>query len=242
MDLIELRNKICSLFKGSKEELSEILRMVDEDQAIFPFNEFEHMLALMIEGAGITFNQYLDVRSDYIAKNPNLWIFEISAPRGFGEKFAQTYVHGKCPALEKPSKKLHSEYSGDYDFWFEGIRIEVKASRAVDSRSEEPLYVKALSRNSKSPFLMNFQQLKPQCCDVFIWVAVFRDVIVIWVMASSEVKGNQAYSKGQHRGNSGNEGQLHINQDNIGMLEPYELGMGDLADAIRMAAKRNTAE
>lgn len=85
---------------------------------------------------------------------------------------------------------------------------------------------------------MNFQQLKPQCCDVFIWVAVFRDEIVLWVMSSTEVQSNPLYSKGQHRGNKGNEGQLHIKHDNIDVLSEYELKDDNLEDAIRKAAKR----
>lgn len=240
MDLIELKNKICTEFTGVPDELVRILKLVDEDQSTFPFNEYEHLICNLIEIKGLTYQQYLDIRTEYIAKNPNLYIFEISAPRGFGESFAQTYVHAKCPDLKKPSKKLHSIYSGEYDFWLDGIRIEVKASRAVDSESDEPLYVKALSRHSGRPFLMNFQQLKPQCCDVFCWVAVFRDEIVIWVMSSKDVESNSFYSKGQHRGNSGNEGQLHINQDNIHVLDKYELGSKDLKAAIIAAAKAST--
>jgi len=123
--------------------------------------------------------------------------------------------------------------------WLDGIRIEVKASRVVDSNSDEPLYMKALSRNSNKNFLMNFQQLKPQCCDVFIWVAVFRDQIVLWVMSSKEVLSNPLYSKGQHRGNKGNEGQLHIKQDNIALLNDFELRSDNLEEAIRLAAARN---
>ena len=119
-----------------------------------------------------------------------------------------------------------------------GITIEVKASRAVDSDSDEPLYVKALARVTKRKFLMNFQQLKPQCCDVFIWVAVFRDEIVLWIMSSNEVQNNPLYSKGQHRGNKGNEGQLHIKHDNIHVLSMYELKDDNLEEAIRKAAKR----
>ncbi len=139
---------------------------------------------------------------------------------------------------ESSIKKLDPDYSGQYDFWLDGIRIEVKASRAVDSGSDEPLYIKALSRNTLKPFLMNFQQLKPQCCDVFIWVAVFRDQIVLWVMNSSEVQNNPLFSKGQHRGNSGNEGQLHIDQNNIHLLNKHELSNADLGKSIRNAAKR----
>ena len=239
MELTELKNKIIESFSGSASDLEEVLQMVDDDQSIFPFKEYEHLICNLIERGGLTYEQYIDIRTEYISANPNLWVFEISAPRGFGEKFAQTYVQGKCSKLKSPNKKLDPNYSGDYDLWLDGIRIEVKASRAVDSDSEEPLYMKALSRKTDKNFLMNFQQLKPQCCDVFIWVAVYRDQIVLWVMSSKEVLENPSYSKGQHRGNKGNEGQLHIRQDNVAQLEKYELQGDNLEQAIRDAAKRN---
>ena len=85
---------------------------------------------------------------------------------------------------------------------------------------------------------MNFQQLKPQCCDVFIWVAVFRDEIVLWIISSSEVQNHTLFSKGQHRGNKGNEGQLHIKHDNIHQLNDFILDGDNLEQAIRDAAKR----
>ncbi|MGI6411834.1 MAG: hypothetical protein ACOX0V_11485 [Bacteroidales bacterium] len=58
-------------------------------------------------------------------------------------------------------------------------------------------------------------------------------------MSSKEVLENPSYSKGQHRGNKGNEGQLHIRQDNVAQLEKYELQGDNLEQAIRDAAKRN---
>ena len=239
MELTELKTKIIESFTGSAGDLEEVLQMVEDDQSIFPFNEYEHLICNLIERGGLTYEQYIDIRTEYISANPNLWVFEISAPRGFGEKFAQTYVQGKCSNLKNPSKKLDPQYAGDYDLWLDGIKIEVKASRAVDSDSDEPLYMKALSRDTEKNFLMNFQQLKPQCCDVFIWVAVYRDQIVLWVMSSKEVLNNPSYSKGQHRGNKGNEGQLHIRQDNIDQLAPYEFQGDNLERAIREAAGRN---
>jgi hypothetical protein len=239
MELTELKIKIIDSFIGSADDLEEVLQMAEDDQSTFPFNEYEHLICNLIERGGLTYDQYIDIRTEYVSANPNLWIFEISAPRGFGEKFAQTYVQGKCSKLKIPSKKLHQNYVGDYDLWLDGIKIEVKASRAVDGDSSEPLYMKALSRNTEKNFLMNFQQLKPQCCDVFIWVAVYRDQIVLWVMSSKEVLENSSYSKGQHRGNKGNEGQLHIRQDNIGKLAAYELKDDNLEKAIRDAAERN---
>ena len=96
----------------------------------------------------------------------------------------------------------------------------MKASRAVDFDADEPLYVKALASDSTKRFDMNFQQVKPACCDVFVWVGVWRDVIRHWVLASREMASNRYYSTGQHRGNIG-EGQLHLRHDNIHEFAVY---------------------
>lgn len=98
--------------------------------------------------------------------------------------------------------------------------------------------MKALSKKTKKRFLMNFQQLKPQYCDVFIWVAVFRDEIILWIMNSDEVLNNPLYSKGQHRGNLGHEGQLHVKEDNIHQLDKYILKNDDIESAIKAAVSR----
>lgn len=241
MELTDLKSKIIESFNGKESDLDEILQIVDDDQSIFPFNEYEHLICNLIENNGLTYEQYINIRTEYISENPNLWIFEISAPRGFWEKFAQTYVQGKCSKLKKPNKKLDPNYSGDYDLWLDWIKIEVKASRAVDSDSEDPLYMKALSRNTNKNFLMNFQQLKPQCCDVFIWVAVYRDQIVLWVISSKDVLTHPLYSKWQHRGNKGNEWQLHIKKDNIDTLSQYELMDDNIEKAIRDAYNKQTS-
>lgn len=235
MELSELTDRITSSFNGSKADLEDVLRLVEQDQAIFPFNEYEHLICNLIEKGGLTYDQYIEIRTEYISENPNLWIFEISAPRGFGEKFAQTYVQGKCSKLKKPSKKLDPNYSGQYDLWLDGITIEVKASRAVDRDSDEPLYMKALSRDTKKRFLMNFQQLKPGCCDVFIWVAVFRDEIVLWLISSKDVASNPLYSP-QHRG--GIEGQVMVTSENVNLLSKYELTDDNIEKAIRRAASQ----
>jgi hypothetical protein len=235
MELTELRDKIRSSFTGSKEDLEAVIAIVEEDRAIFPFNEYEHLICNLINRGGLSYEQYIEIRTEYISENPNLWIFEISAPRGFGESFAQTYIQGKSSKLKKPSKKLDPNYSGQYDLWLDGITIEVKASRAVDRDSDEPLYMKALSRDTKKRFLMNFQQLKPGCCDVFIWVAVFRDEIILWIISSKDVASNPLYSS-QHRG--GIEGQVMVTSENVNLLSKYELTDDNIEKAIRSAASQ----
>ena len=181
------------------------------------------------------------MRDNYIARNLYLYIFEISAPRTFGEAWAQGHLKELVPELAKSTKKLDPGYSGQYDFLLDGkIRIEVKASRAVDAGVDAPLYVKALSSDSAEPFWMNFQQIKPACCDVIVWIAVWRDVIRYWVWSSREIETNPAYSKGQHRGNVG-EGQLHVTHENIRAFDAYLVAPNKLADAIRDAYRRQQA-
>ena len=84
---------------------------------------------------------------------------------------------------------------------------------------------------------MNFQQIKPAHCDVFVWIAVWRDVIKYWVLSSDEVKQNKYYSKGQHRGNVG-EGQLHLKDDNIHEFERFEVKPDKLKEAVVEAYQR----
>lgn len=211
---------------------------VEELFSVFPFNEFEYVIATLVGRDVLSLDQYYELRDSYIERNVFLYIFEISAPRTFGEAWAQGHLRELVPELKKPSKKLDSTYSGEYDFFLDGqIRIEVKASRAVDAKSDEPLYVKALASDSPKTFWMNFQQVKPACCDVFVWIAVWRDKIRYWVLSSHEVENHRNYSPGQHRGNTG-EGQLHVRDDNIRHFVSYEAPSNLLAAAIRGAYER----
>ena len=166
-------------------------------------------------------DDYIRLEKEYGARNKFLYTFEFSGPRTFGESWAQEYIHDCVPQLQTPSKDHDQNYSGEYDFWYKGIRIEVKASRAVEDKSGGKLVDKALySSDTQSRFNMNFQQIKPACCDVFIWMGVWRDAIRFWVLSSEEVESNEYYSRGQHRGNVG-EGQLWIKQTNIDKFDQY---------------------
>lgn len=212
-------------------------------ESVYPFNEYEYILSNLLGMDSIELRDYLEIREDYTNRNEYLHIFEkYGSPTSFGITWAQSYVHSISPELKKPSKKTKPSFDNEYDFFYplpngDEIRIEVKASRAVDARSSEPLYVKALSSMSKLPFDMNFQQIKPKCCDVFVWVAVWRDAIKCWILSSKEVENNKFYSKGQHRGNT-DEGQLHINHTNVAEFEKYEAKPSELLAKIMEAFNR----
>ena len=215
----------------------EFRTQLEDLKSVFPFSEFEYIISHLLAADKFTLGEYYELRNDYIQRNLYLYLFEISAPRGFGETWAQGQLKALVPSLLAPSKKLDPEYSGQYDFVLPpNIRIEVKASRAVAFQTDGPLYIKALASTSRTPFDMNFQQIKPACCDVFVWLAAWRDVVKYWVIPSNEVENHPDYSRGQHRGNVG-EGQLHLNQSNIAAFDKYLCSSDRLGEAITRASE-----
>ena len=216
----------------NREEFQERL---DSLVSVYPFNEYEYVISTLLAMDVLTLDGYHELRERYVSRNQHLRLFEMSSPT-YGT-WAQDHLKALVPGLLEPSDAIDPDYSRQYDFFFGDSRIEVKASRAVDRDSRGPLYVKAITSDSAKRFDMNFQQLKPSCCDVFVWVAVWRDVIRYWVLSSYEVETNPHYSKGQHRGNVG-EGQLHVRHDNIQDFTEYEVRSNRLEEAIRAAYDR----
>lgn len=216
----KLRKQLDSLIDRLSHS-DEFRAKLDDLKSVYPFSEYEYIISHLLAAKKLTLDEYHEIRNDYIDRNLYLYLFEISAPRGFGEVWAHGHLKQLAPSLQRPSKKLDKKYSGQYDFFLPPkIRIEVKASRAVDFELDEPLYIKALASDSNRPFDMNFQQIKPACCDVFVWLAAWRDTIKYWVIPSYEVENSPFYSKGQHRGNVG-EGQLHLNRENLAKFDKY---------------------
>ena len=232
----ELKNKIYLMRKKTSNSIDFRDESLDDLYSVYPFNKFEYIISHLIATETINLQEYLDIRNSYLERNKYLYVFEITAPRTFGETWAQRHLNEVVPELRKPSTALDPTYSGEYDFWYNGIKIEVKASRAVKRKSGDALIIKALSSDSKSGFDMNFQQIKPACCDVFVWIAVWRDKIRYWVLSSDEVSSNKYYSTGQHRGNVG-EGQLWLKESNIEDFAEYEVGVRDILSAIEKKAK-----
>ena len=74
--------------------------------SVYPFNEYEYIISNLFGLGKITIDDYLEIRDEYIARNMYLYIFEISAPRGFGEQWAQGHLKEIVPELVKPTKKL----------------------------------------------------------------------------------------------------------------------------------------
>jgi hypothetical protein len=221
---------------------------LDGINSIYPFSRYEYIISSLLSKNILSFEDYLELRDNYINRNLFLHVFEITAPRGFGDTWAFSHLLSVEPELKRPNKKIDPDYQGEYDLYLpylnENIKIEVKASRAVDrDKADEPLYVKALSSDSKRRFLMNFQQLKPTCCDVFLWIAVYRDCVKYWVLKNKIIQAHHDFTP-QHRnestqGRSKNyekseiyEGQIMITNGNIDSIENYMVESRAIRQAI----------
>ncbi len=230
-------DELIDRLSNSKEFRSKL----EDLKSVFPFSEYEYIISHLLAANKLTIDEYHKLRDDYINRNLYLHLFKM-APRTFGDTWGLSQVCSIEPDFKRPSKKVDFTYKGEYDLyldWLQNksnshyIKIEVKASRANDrERREESLIVKAMASNSKRPFLMNFQQQKPRCCDVFVWIAVYRDQIKYWVINSNEVQTNR-YLTPQHRNAATAvrkkdykkediyEGQIMVTEENVAYFDKY---------------------
>ena len=165
---------------------------------VYPFNPCEYYAARLIDRGVLSFGQYEALRADYLRRNVNLPLYTL-APRTFGQTWGEPYVRSLLPGALRPSRDLDPGYSGQYDLWLPGgprpLRIEVKAARVAVARPGGTLVSKALQKATcgRVPFDLNFQQLKPGCCDAFVWLGVWADTIDHWVLSPDDVRSYVPY-------------------------------------------------
>ena len=144
----ELDAKIKLLKKNQGEKYNLEHSFLDTLYSVYPFNKFEYIISHLIGTETISIQEYLSIRSKYLERNKFLYVFEITAPRTFGETWAQRHLNEIVPELKLPSTVYDPTYNGEYDFWYDSIKIEVKASRAVRRKSGGTLIEKALASDS----------------------------------------------------------------------------------------------
>ncbi|OQB74146.1 MAG: hypothetical protein BWX89_00626 [candidate division TA06 bacterium ADurb.Bin131] len=221
MDMKQLRRYLTNLSNNLETKNHKFLcARLGSLKSVFPFNEYEYILMFLLDKKIITFQQYEKLREKYVSSNPYLELYSI-APRVFGEIWGHPHIMDIDNRFKKPSKELDSDYKGQYDLWFDGVRVEVKSCRAINTKKRGNLIEKALGYASDEPFWMNYQQIKPDMADVFIFVGVWVDKIIYWIMSREEIKKNK-YLSSQHRG--GIEYQIGITHKNISEFDIYKVG------------------
>ncbi len=222
--LIELVNK-----SRSKDLLSKKI----EEQ------DYEYVYVALQDEGLLSFDRYQQLKQEFEERNKYFPVIRITSPRAFGETWAEDYIVGLFPELQSTRKDKSVKAKGQYDVFCkrdgrDTVRIEVKAGRAVDrNRHNMPYDRRAFSTlDTDGLFDMNFQQMKPDCFDVAILMGVWTDKIRYWVLSSKEMRGHKHFSSGQHRGNKGYEGQIHIKTENLNDFKQFEVEEGKVLETV----------
>ena len=194
----------------------------------YPFTAFDYTLMYLQHRGVLSFDSYEDLRAIYVSANPNLRLFELD-PRTFGEDWGPEHLMGLHPELVAGDRALDPAFDGEYELWLEGVRVGVRAARAMDAEMPGSLLEKALRHGTDRPFFMNFQQLDLEHTDVFVLIGVWVDTLVYWVLSRDEVEANK-YLMHQKRGGMGY--QLSLKSATVDEFNGYLTSPAEIAPRI----------
>ena len=115
---------------------------------------------------------------------------------------------------------------------------EVKACRANNTKTQGSLSSRAYSHDEakQEGFKYHYQQLKPSCCDIFIWIGVCCDELLYWVLTSDELIKTGKLSSQHRNENTGVagvtifEGQIFMTEEE---LRPFFVEEADILKKVR---------
>lgn len=239
----ELRTEIDKLMKKTKGK-AEAIRSILEEKSLYPFSQESALLAYFLSIGELTFDTYSKLNTEYCKRNQYLHLYDM-APRTYGQTWGEQHIRSLFPELVKATKKdlskIYPNFDGEFDLWLDGIRIEVKAARANDQKGEGSLASRAyLHSEAKAVnFKYHFQQLKPSCCDVFIWIGTCRDELIYWVLTSDELVQTNKMSSQHRNENTGIEG-TEIFEGQVFMTEeelaPFHVEENEILTIVRQKA------
>ena len=247
MELIELKEILLKYTKKlSKSDKDNLLLELEDLASIYPFNEYEYIIANLLSRDILKYREYIKIRCDYISQNMYLPIIEIAWPRPFWETRAQWHIMSLDHRILKPNQNIDKWYSWKYDLLIleknKKIKIEIKASRWLNKKLKDESYsVKALSYPTTKSFDMNFQQVKLDYAEVFVFVAVWRNTITYRVLSSDDIKNSWYYNDKQHS-KSKWEWQIHFKNHNINHFDKYITKPNEIYNAIESAYQRQIAK
>lgn len=241
----ELFSELKELTKNTKGDLN-IIRAIKNQNALYPFSVEGKLLAYFLSLGEISYQRYLQLDAEYCQRNKYLHLFDM-APRTYGQTWGEQHIRSLFPEFIKATNEnLADEYptfDGEFDLWLDGIRIEVKACRANNPKSKGSLASRAYlhSEAMAAGFKYHYQQLKPSCCDVFIWIGTCRDELLYWVLTSDELRQTGKMGSQHRNENTGVagieifEGQIFMTEEE---LEPFLVKEKDILDVVKAKGKK----
>lgn len=249
IELLDIQNIIDKLSELEKEEMIE--RLSSLTSSVFPFSDYEFIISNLLWQWKMSLDEYDTMRETYILRNRHLDKFQMAWKTVW--KWWEDLMIDWWYWLSKPSRAIDPNYTQQtsYDAYTKNawqlVRVEIKTARVSESWNDSDFFAdKALFSDSDRPFWLNYQQLKPQLCDVFIFIAIYRDKLKYRILSSYEVKHyweNEwdiwRFSPWQHSWNAWNEWQLHIRETNISDFDIYLKEPNEISRAITEAYLRN---
>jgi hypothetical protein len=240
----ELRNQLDMLLNKSGGDKNTI-EVIKNERAVFPFSTEGRMLAYLLGTQTITYDKYIELQNEYAKRNQYLELFDM-APRTFGETWGEKHILELFPEFLKATKEnissIYPDFDGEFDLWLDGIRVEVKACRANSTKAGGSLASRAYlhAEATANSFKYHYQQLKPSCCDVFIWIGVCRDDLLYWVLTSEELQKTGKLGSQHRNENTGVagvevfEGQVFMTEEE---LSPFLVDEKDVLYAVKRKGK-----
>lgn len=236
----ELTLELNNLLKKTKGD-PKIIKAIESEKALFPFSVENRLLAYFLAIGEITYDKYSQLNAEYCGRNKYLDLFDM-APRTYGQTWGEQHIRSLFPEFIKATKEnISAEYpafDGEFDLWLNGIRIEVKACRANSTKAGGSLASRAYlhSEAKAAGFKYHYQQLKPSCCDVFIWIGTCRDELIYWVLTSEELQKTGKLGSQHRNENTGVagikvfEGQVFMTEEE---LAPFLVEEKDILKSVR---------
>lgn len=122
--ILQLKEHIKKLPTGVSASLTD--DMLGKLYSVYPFNRFEYIISHLIAEKVISLGEYLEIRNNYLNRNKYLYIFEITAPRTFGETWAQRHLNEIVPEFEHPSFRKIQTIRGNMIFGSMGLELKLK--------------------------------------------------------------------------------------------------------------------
>ena len=224
----------------------DAISLIKNKTSIAPFGTVNRIMAYLLATGKITYTDYETLSQEFIKryeqKNQYLYLFDM-APRTFGQTWGETHINKLFPQLKRATQELLSDtypnFDGEFDLWLDGIRIEVKACRANNTKTQGSLSSRAYSHDEakQEGFKYHYQQLKPSCCDIFIWIGVCCDELLYWVLTSDELIKTGKLSSQHRNENTGVagvtifEGQIFMTEEE---LRPFFVEEADILEHVQV--------
>lgn len=246
----ELQKQIDLLLNslGDKDATIEEIR---RGSSLSPFSTENRLLAYLLSIGKVSYDDYLRLGEEFVERhkqnNQYISLFDM-APRTFGQTWGEQHIRNLFPEFMKATKEnltyVYPNFDGEFDLWIDGIRVEVKACRANSTKTKGSLASRAYSHAEarSAGFKYHYQQLKPSCCDVFIWIGVCKDDLIYWVLTSDELQRTGKLGSQHRNENTGIagaevfEGQVFMTEEE---LLPYLVNERDILSCVLKKGKND---